>query len=76
MPSFIDLSKKSSYGATTAEDAVNNILYSASTSSRAKNRHMLSVLVDNQSGVLSKISGSVLPLFLSPSPSPYLPPTR
>lgn len=57
MPSFIDLSKKSSYGATTAEDAVNNILYSASTSSRAKNRHMLSVLVDNQSGVLSKISG-------------------
>lgn len=41
----------------TAEEAVNNILYNVPTYKDEKSTHVLSVLVDNEVGILSKISG-------------------
>lgn len=62
--SFLNLSETSPStspagykSARTAEDAVNNILYNVSQQSEAVKRHTLSVFVDNETGVLSKVSG-------------------
>ncbi len=41
----------------TTSDAVNNILYNTPTDGGADNKYTLSVLVDNEAGVLSKVSG-------------------
>lgn len=41
----------------TAEEAVNNILYNTPMYKDEKTQHVLSVLVDNEVGILSKISG-------------------
>lgn len=55
------LPKTSSLGgylaAKTAEDAVNNLLYNISGNSKTEKKHTLSVFVDNEAGVLSKVSG-------------------
>jgi len=40
-----------------AEDAVNNILYNTPSEKEVEKRHIMSVIVDNSPGVLSKISG-------------------
>lgn len=55
--SFVNVSPKSRHGAKTAEDAVNNILYNIPTERNTETKHTLSVLVDNATGVLSKVSG-------------------
>jgi len=55
--SFTGVSMSSVGRKLSAEDAVNNILYNAPNKREAGNRHILSVLVDNEPGVLSKISG-------------------
>jgi acetolactate synthase-1/3 small subunit len=55
--SFLNVSPKSRTGAKTAEDAVNNILYNVPTGRNTETKHTLSVLVDNATGVLSKVSG-------------------
>jgi acetolactate synthase-1/3 small subunit len=56
--SFSGVSKKKVGAKRTAEDAVNNILYNTpAASTQVKNRHILSCLVDNEPGVLSKVSG-------------------
>ena len=41
----------------TTSDAVNNILYNTPTDGGVDNKYTLSVLVDNEAGVLSKVSG-------------------
>jgi len=56
LDSFIGVSK-SVKGRRTAEEAVNNILYNMPDKKETVKRHTLSVLVDNEPGVLSKISG-------------------
>lgn len=52
------LTRHPSGSAETAEEAVNNILYKFSSNVRDnEERHILSVLVDNEIGILSKVSG-------------------
>lgn len=41
----------------TAEEAVNNLLYNLPTDNSIADRHIITVFVDNEAGVLSKISG-------------------
>ena len=59
MPSFVNISRPKGGGGKTAEDAVNNILYNLPASIPAKKRHILSIFVDNEAGVLSKVSGMI-----------------
>ena len=55
----MNISRPKGGGAKTAEDAVNNILYNTPSSIPAKKRHILSIFVDNEAGVLSKVSGMI-----------------
>lgn len=48
---------KTTANATTAEEAVNNILYNTPDANEPEDKCFLSVLVDNEPGVLSKVSG-------------------
>ena len=41
----------------TAEEAVNNLLYNMPSDDSTVDRHIITVFVDNEAGVLSKISG-------------------
>jgi len=55
---FENVSARKHPSARTAEEAVNDILYTlASPSESESTKHTLSVLVDNEAGVLSKVSG-------------------
>jgi len=56
MDSFIGVSSRRK-GKRSAEEAVNNILYNAPISAGKEERHIMSCLVDNEPGVLSKVSG-------------------
>jgi len=56
-PSFVNVSTQKGFGQKTAEDAVNNILYNLPQYDLPEKRHILSVFVDNEAGVLSKVSG-------------------
>lgn len=66
MPSYLNTSEKNpssvnltrTKSATTAEEAVNNILYNFGSNIReVEEQHILSVFADNEAGVLSKVSG-------------------
>eukprot|EP00924_Labyrinthula_sp_SR-Ha-C_P001071 snap_masked-scaffold_7-processed-gene-12.31-mRNA-1 protein AED:0.04 eAED:0.04 QI:0/-1/0/1/-1/1/1/0/276 len=60
LPSFVNISPKvAGNNVKTAEEAVNNILYNNPEPSKrdVPHIHTLSVFVDNEAGVLSKVSG-------------------
>ncbi|GBG31080.1 Acetolactate synthase small subunit [Hondaea fermentalgiana] len=57
LDSFVGVSRGSKGGKRTAEDAVNNILYNTPAVKEKVKKHIMSVLVDDSPGVLSKISG-------------------
>eukprot|EP00512_Aurantiochytrium_limacinum_P005018 CAMPEP_0171500412 /NCGR_PEP_ID=MMETSP0958-20121227/8974_1 /TAXON_ID=87120 /ORGANISM="Aurantiochytrium limacinum, Strain ATCCMYA-1381" /LENGTH=281 /DNA_ID=CAMNT_0012035085 /DNA_START=37 /DNA_END=882 /DNA_ORIENTATION=+ len=56
LDSFVGVSRGAK-GKRTAEDAVNNILYNTPAVKEKPKKHIMSVLVDDSPGVLSKISG-------------------
>lgn len=55
--SFVGVSSSTVGGKRSAEDAVNNLLYNAPAKREKETRHVMSIFVDNEPGVLSKVSG-------------------